>query len=166
MERTASTALAIRLDGLTKKFGSGTAALAMQRYNFFGKNAISFLFVLPIALPGVVTGISLQSSFKLFGIDLGLHTIVIAHTTFCVVVAYNNVVARLRRHPRSPEEAELDLRGLTLSEADLSELLSVDPKRWEREMHERTGHLTQFAGLPTEISAAHERAVHRFGALP
>ena len=65
-----------------------------------------------------------------------------------------------------PEEAELDLRGLTLSEADLSELLSVDPKRWEREMHERTGHLAQFAGLPTEISAAHERAVHRFGALP
>jgi phosphoenolpyruvate carboxykinase (GTP) len=65
-----------------------------------------------------------------------------------------------------PEEAELDLRGLTLSEADLSELLSVDPKRWEREMHERTGHLAQFGGLPTEISAAHERAVHRFGALP
>ena len=65
-----------------------------------------------------------------------------------------------------PEEAELDLRGLSLSEADLNELLSVDPKRWEREMHERTGHLAQFAGLPTEISAAHERAVHRFGALP
>jgi phosphoenolpyruvate carboxykinase (GTP) len=65
-----------------------------------------------------------------------------------------------------PEEAELDLRGLSLPEADLNELLSVDPKRWEREMHERTGHLAQFAGLPTEISAAHERAVHRFGARP
>lgn len=85
------------------------AALAMQRYEFFGKNAISFLFVLPIALPGVVTGIALQSSFKLFGVDLGLHTIVIAHATFCVVVAYNNIVARLRRLPRSPEEASADL---------------------------------------------------------
>lgn len=85
------------------------AALAVQRYEFFGKNTVSFLFVLPIALPGVVTGIALQSSFKLFGIDLGLHTIVIAHATFCVVVAYNNVVARLRRLPRSPEEASADL---------------------------------------------------------
>jgi phosphoenolpyruvate carboxykinase (GTP) len=65
-----------------------------------------------------------------------------------------------------PESAELDLRGLALPEADLVELLSIDPKRWEREMHERTGHLAQFAGLPTEISAAHERAVHRFGARP
>ena len=77
------------------------AALALQRYDFFGKNAISFLFVLPIALPGVITGIALQSTFKLFGISLGLHTIVVAHATFCVVVAYNNVVARLRRLPRS-----------------------------------------------------------------
>ncbi|MFZ9766982.1 MAG: ABC transporter permease [Candidatus Limnocylindrus sp.] len=85
------------------------AALALQRYDFFGKNAISFLFVLPIALPGVITGIALQSTFKLFGISLGLHTIVVAHATFCVVVAYNNVVARLRRLPRSPEEASADL---------------------------------------------------------
>lgn len=85
------------------------AALAVQRREFFGKNTISFLFVLPIALPGVITGIALQSSFKLFGISLGLPTIVIAHATFCVVVAYNNVVARLRRLPRSAEEASADL---------------------------------------------------------
>ncbi len=85
------------------------AALAVQRYEFFGKNTISFLFVLPIALPGVITGIALQSSFKLFGINLGLHTIIIAHATFCVVVAYNNIVARLRRLPRTPEEASADL---------------------------------------------------------
>lgn len=85
------------------------AALAVQRHEFFGKNGISFLFVLPIALPGVVTGIALQSSFKLFGVSLGLPTIVVAHATFCVVVAYNNVVARLRRLPRSPEEASADL---------------------------------------------------------
>ena len=77
------------------------AALAVQRHEFFGKNGISFLFVLPIALPGVVTGIALQSSFKLFGVSLGLPTIVVAHATFCVVVAYNNVVARLRRLPQS-----------------------------------------------------------------
>ena len=79
------------------------AALAVQRYEFFGKNTVSFLFVLPIALPGVVTGIALQSSFKLFGVGLGLPTIIVAHATFCIVVAYNNVVARLRRLPRSPE---------------------------------------------------------------
>ena len=85
------------------------AALAVQRYEFFGKNTVSFLFVLPIALPGVVTGIALQSSFKLFGVGLGLPTIIVAHATFCVVVAYNNVVARLRRLPRSPEEASADL---------------------------------------------------------
>ena len=84
------------------------AALAVQRYEFFGKNTVSFLFVLPIALPGVVTGIALQSSFKLFGVGLGLPTIIVAHATFCVVVAYNNVVARLRRLPRSPEEASAD----------------------------------------------------------
>ena len=65
-----------------------------------------------------------------------------------------------------PTASELDLRGLTLPEGDLDELLNVDPKRWEREMHERTVHLAQFRGLPTEITAAHERAVHRFGALP
>lgn len=94
---SASTVLALILGTL--------AALAMQQYEFFGKNAISFLFFLPIALPGVVTGISLQSSSKLFGVDLGLHTIFIAHATFCVAVAYNNIVARLRRVPRSPEEA-------------------------------------------------------------
>ena len=85
------------------------AALAVQRYEFFGKNTVSFLFVLPIALPGVVTGIALQSSFKLFGVGLGLPTIIVAHATFCIVVAYNNVVARLRRLPRSPEEASADL---------------------------------------------------------
>ena len=85
------------------------AALAVQRHEFFGKNTVSFLFVLPIALPGVITGIALQSSFKLFGVSLGLPTIIVAHATFCVVVAYNNVVARLRRLPRSPEEASADL---------------------------------------------------------
>jgi len=65
-----------------------------------------------------------------------------------------------------PRRSELDLRGLEISDADLTELLNVEPKRWEREMHERTTHLAQFAALPTEIAAAHERAIHRFGACP
>jgi putative spermidine/putrescine transport system permease protein len=85
------------------------AAMAVQRYEFFGKESISFLLVLPIALPGVVTGIALSSTFQTLGIGFGLTTIIVGHATFCVVIAYNNVVARLRRLPRSPEEASADL---------------------------------------------------------
>jgi len=85
------------------------AALAVHRYRFFGRETISFLFVLPIALPGVVTGIALQRTFKTLDIDLGLMTIVVGHATFCVVIAFNNVIARLRRLPASPEEASGDL---------------------------------------------------------
>jgi putative spermidine/putrescine transport system permease protein len=85
------------------------AALAVQRHAFFGRQTVSFFLVLPIALPGVVTGIALRTTFVTFGIDFGLLTIVIGHATFCVVIAYNNVVARLRRLPRTPEEASADL---------------------------------------------------------
>ena len=85
------------------------AAMAVQRFSFFGRDTISFLFVLPIALPGVVTGIALRTTFQTAGIDFGLMTIVVGHATFCVVIAYNNVIARLRRLPRSPEEASADL---------------------------------------------------------
>jgi putative spermidine/putrescine transport system permease protein len=85
------------------------AAMAVQRFSFFGRESISFLLVLPIALPGVVTGIALSSTFQTIGIPFGLMTIVIGHATFCIVIAYNNVIARLRRLPRSPEEASADL---------------------------------------------------------
>lgn len=85
------------------------AAIAVHRFSFFGRQTISFFLVLPIALPGVVTGIALRTSFVTFGIDFGLLTIIAGHATFCVVVVYNNVVARLRRLPRSPEEASSDL---------------------------------------------------------
>ncbi|MBM4407555.1 MAG: ABC transporter permease [Chloroflexi bacterium] len=85
------------------------AALAVQRYLFFGQQTVSFVLVLPIALPGVVSGIALQTSFVTLGVDFGLLTIVVGHATFCVVVVYNNVMARLRRLPRSPEEASSDL---------------------------------------------------------
>ena len=85
------------------------AALAVQRYSFFGRESISFFLVLPIALPGVVSGIALRTTFITAGIDLGIMTIIVGHATFCVVIVYNNVIARLRRLPRSPEEASADL---------------------------------------------------------
>jgi putative spermidine/putrescine transport system permease protein len=85
------------------------AALAVHRFDFFGRQTISFLFVLPIALPGVVTGIALRTTFQTAGVDFGLGTIIVGHATFCVVIAYNNVIARLRRLPRTPEEASADL---------------------------------------------------------
>lgn len=85
------------------------ASLGVQRFEFFGKQTISFFLVLPIALPGVITGIALRTSFVTLGVDFGIWTIVVGHATFCVVIAYNNVIARLRRLPRSPEEASADL---------------------------------------------------------
>ncbi|HEX9561350.1 MAG TPA: ABC transporter permease [Candidatus Dormibacteraeota bacterium] len=85
------------------------AAFAIQRTTFFGKDAVSFLFVLPLALPGIITGIALNSFFSFNGISLSIWTIVIGHTTFCIVVVYNNVLARLRRTQGSLVEAALDL---------------------------------------------------------
>jgi putative spermidine/putrescine transport system permease protein len=85
-------------------------ALALQRYSFFGKNAVNLLVILPIALPGVVTGIALNNGFKgILGVDLSLWTIVVAHATFCIVTVFNNVQARLRRMGTSLEEASADL---------------------------------------------------------
>jgi putative spermidine/putrescine transport system permease protein len=86
------------------------ASLAVARHRFFGRETISFLVILPIALPGIVTGIALNSTFtQVLGIDLSLLTIVVAHATFCIVVIYNNVIARLRRLSGSFEEASADL---------------------------------------------------------
>jgi putative spermidine/putrescine transport system permease protein len=85
------------------------AALAVQRFEFFGRETVTFLVVLPIALPGVVTGVALSNTFHTLGISFGLLTIIIGHATFCVVIAYNNVLARLRRISRSFEEASMDL---------------------------------------------------------
>lgn len=84
-------------------------AYALRNFRFFGSEAISFLLVLPIALPGVVTGIALNSFFSFTGIGLGTLTIVIGHTTFCIVIVYNNLIARLRRTPGSLAEASIDL---------------------------------------------------------
>jgi putative spermidine/putrescine transport system permease protein len=86
------------------------ASIAVARYRFFGREAVSFLVVLPIALPGIVTGMALNSTFtQVLGVSLGLLTIIVGHATFCIVVVFNNVVARLRRTSRSFEEASADL---------------------------------------------------------
>lgn len=85
------------------------AAAAVVRGSFFGKEAVSFLLVLPLALPGIVTGIALRSAINLGGIPFSFWTIVIGHATFCVVVVYNNVVARMRRFGSSQVEASMDL---------------------------------------------------------
>jgi len=85
------------------------ATLGVYRSQFFGKEVISFLVILPIALPGIVTGISLRSAMNLFGIPFSTWTIVIAHATFCIVTVYNNVLARLRRSSHSLVEASMDL---------------------------------------------------------
>ena len=73
------------------------AALAIARFRFFGRESVSFLLVLPIALPGIITGMALNSYFVFWKINFGLWTIVIGHATFCIVVLYNNAVARMRR---------------------------------------------------------------------
>ena len=85
------------------------AAAAVHRYDFFGKEAISFMLVLPLALPGIVTGIAMRSAISLMKIPFSFWTIVIGHATFCVVVVYNNVLARYRRSSGSMEEASMDL---------------------------------------------------------
>jgi len=85
------------------------AAAAVHRGRFFGRESISFLLLLPLALPGIVTGIALRSAMSLLGLPFSFWTIVLGHATFCVVVVYNNVVARLRRTPPSLTEASLDL---------------------------------------------------------
>jgi putative spermidine/putrescine transport system permease protein len=86
------------------------ASYAVARYRFFGRDTISFLVVLPLALPGIVTGMALNTTFtQVLGISLGLLTVIVGHATFCIVVVFNNVVARLRRTSMSFEEASQDL---------------------------------------------------------
>jgi putative spermidine/putrescine transport system permease protein len=85
------------------------AAFAIHRSRFFGREVISLLFVLPLALPGIITGIALNAFFSFNNISLSLATIVVGHTTFCIVVVYNNVLARLRRTQGSLIEAAMDL---------------------------------------------------------
>jgi putative spermidine/putrescine transport system permease protein len=85
------------------------AAFAVHRFRFFGRETVSFLLVLPIALPGVVTGIALLSAMNQFSVAGSAVTIILGHATFCIVVVYNNALARLRRMSTSLEEASMDL---------------------------------------------------------
>jgi len=101
MVAAVATALAILLGTL--------AAFAMARRQFAGKESITLLFVLPIALPGIITGLALLAGIRTLGLAPGFWTIVAGHATFCLVIVYNNVVARLRRIPPSWVEASMDL---------------------------------------------------------
>jgi putative spermidine/putrescine transport system permease protein len=104
-----ATALALLLGTL--------AAFAVARHRFFGRETVSFLVILPIALPGIVTGMALNATFREVlspvGISFGLFTVIVGHATFCIVVIYNNVIARLRRTAASFEEASADLGATT-----------------------------------------------------
>jgi putative spermidine/putrescine transport system permease protein len=85
-------------------------AMALQRYQFFGKSSVNLLVILPIALPGIVTGIALNNAFRgVLGLQLTILTVIVAHATFCIVTVFNNVQARLRRMGGSFEEASADL---------------------------------------------------------
>jgi putative spermidine/putrescine transport system permease protein len=96
-----STAIAVLLGSM--------AAFAVHRFRFFGREAISFLLVLPIALPGIITGMALNSFISFSGVSFSLTTIIVGHATFCIVTVYNNVLARLRRTQASLVEASMDL---------------------------------------------------------
>ena len=98
---TVATAIALLLGTL--------AAAALARTRFFGREAISLLLILPIALPGIITGIALRSAYHTLEIPFSFWTIVIGHATFCVVVVFNNAVARLRRLHANLIEASMDL---------------------------------------------------------
>jgi putative spermidine/putrescine transport system permease protein len=103
-----SVRAALLATGTALVLGSA-AAFAIARFRFFGRETVSFLLVLPIALPGIITGMALNSFFVFNHINLSLTTIVIGHSTFCVVLVYNNVLARLRRSSSSLLEASADL---------------------------------------------------------
>ncbi|MDX6723792.1 MAG: putative spermidine/putrescine transport system permease protein [Solirubrobacteraceae bacterium] len=96
-----STAIAMLL--------GSAAAFAVHRFRFFGREAVSFVLLLPIALPGIITGMALNSFFAFGGVRFSLVTIVVGHATFCIVTVYNNLLARLRRTQPSLVEASMDL---------------------------------------------------------
>ena len=89
----------------------GTAiAFALQRFEFFGRDTVNLLVILPIALPGIVTGLALNNFFRgILGVSLAMWTVVVAHATFTIVTVFNNVIARLRRTGTKLEEASSDL---------------------------------------------------------
>jgi putative spermidine/putrescine transport system permease protein len=104
------TSLTVALGATSVAMVLGTlASLAVARYRFFGRETISFVVIFPIALPGIVTGMALSTTFATVGFPLGVAAIIVGHGTFCIVLVYNNVIARLRRVSSSFEEASADL---------------------------------------------------------
>ncbi len=103
-----SVEVALVASGIALVLGT-MASFAIHRFRFFGKESVSFLLILPLALPGILTGMALNSFFVFGGVPISIWTIVIGHATFCVVVVYNNVLARLRRTSGSLIEASMDL---------------------------------------------------------
>jgi putative spermidine/putrescine transport system permease protein len=105
-------ALSLKVGAITTLFAlvlGSMAAFAIARFHFFGRESVSFLLILPLALPGIITGMALNSFYVFAGIGFSIWTIVIGHATFCVVVVYNNVLARVRRSSGSLLEASADL---------------------------------------------------------
>mgnify|MGYP000505839582 FL=1 len=85
-------------------------AMALSRYKFFGKESVGLMVILPIALPGIVTGLALNNAFRtVLGMQLSMATVIVAHATFCIVTVYNNVLARLSRTNKNLEDASADL---------------------------------------------------------
>jgi putative spermidine/putrescine transport system permease protein len=103
-----SVRVALAATSIALVLGSA-ASFAIHRFRFFGRESVSFLLLLPIALPGIITGMALNSFYVFAGVSFSIWTIVIGHATFCVVVVYNNVLARLRRTSASLVEASMDL---------------------------------------------------------
>ncbi|ABL82716.1 MULTISPECIES: ABC transporter permease [unclassified Nocardioides] len=105
------TSIQVALVATTIALVLGTlAAMGLRRTRFFGRNVVSLLIILPIALPGIVTGLAFQNGFRtIFGIQLSIWTIVIAHATFCIVTVFNNVQARFQRLGTNFEQASMDL---------------------------------------------------------
>ena len=109
MKRCGRRSRSRRAPALPRARARHARRVALQRFKFFGRDWIALIIVLPIALPGIVTGMALNSAFNEAGVGLGLLTVVVADATFCIVVVYNNVIARLRRLGGSVEEASSDL---------------------------------------------------------
>jgi putative spermidine/putrescine transport system permease protein len=103
-----SAKIGLAATGIALLLGTAAAA-AIYRFRFFGREVVSFLLLLPIALPGIITGMALNSFYTFAGLGFSMWTIVIGHATFCVVIVYNNVLARLRRSSPSLIDASMDL---------------------------------------------------------
>ncbi|VXC34731.1 putative spermidine/putrescine transporter subunit; permease component of ABC superfamily [Microbacterium sp. 8M] len=110
LEAVGTSALVALISSILALILGTMLAFALQRFSFFGRNTVNLLVILPIALPGIITGIALNNLFRtILGVPLSIWTVIVAHTTFCIVTVFNNAVARLRRMGTSLEEASADL---------------------------------------------------------